>query len=101
MGALDPAVGVGRAVVVEPSPAQTRRAQEAAERRLDVARKVVARLTRPEVRVAVIELEGRPAIADMSERLYELWSRDYPIVGIYSQGARPVDIAQDLEAAGL
>jgi hypothetical protein len=69
--------------------------------RHDFATRVVRHLTEPGARVAVIDEQGRPAIVSCAEPLYELVSRDHPIVGVYIAGARVRDVIDDLKAAGL
>jgi hypothetical protein len=58
-------------------------------------------LADPGAQVAVISEHGRPAMVSVREPLYELLSKDHPIVGVYKTGARVRDVIDDLKAAGL
>lgn len=69
--------------------------------RHDFANLVVRKLAVPEARLAVIDEGGKPAVVSCSERLYDLLSKDHPIVGVYTAGARVRDIIEDLKASGL
>jgi hypothetical protein len=69
--------------------------------RHDFANLVIRRLTAPEARVAVVEEHGRPALLDCRERLFDLYSKDHPLVGVYKPGARVRDVIDDLKAAVL
>lgn len=69
--------------------------------RHDFANMVIRRLVDPSVRIAVISDRGRPALVDCRERLYDLLSKDHPIVGVYAAGARVRDVIDDMKATGL
>ena len=69
--------------------------------RHDFANLVIRQLTAPGARVAVIDDNGKPAVVRCNELLYDLLSKDHPIVGIYTPGARVRDVIDDLKAAGL
>jgi hypothetical protein len=69
--------------------------------RHEFANLVIRRLVDSSVRVAVIDDRGRPALVNCGERLYELLSKDHPVVGVYASGARVRDVIDDLKAAGL
>jgi len=85
---------------VHPVPLRRRPPSPEAMRH-DFANLVVRRLITPGARIAVIEEHGRPALVSCAERLYELLSKDHPIVGVYTVGAVVKDVVDDLKAAGL
>jgi hypothetical protein len=89
----------------EPAPASPPRQplpiSSAEVARHEFATRVVRRLVDSQARIAVIDDRGSPALVDCAERLFDVLSKDHPIVGVYAEGARVPDVIDDLKAAGL
>lgn len=84
-----------------PPPRQPLPVGSAEVARHEFATRVVRRLVDSQARIAVINDRGSPALVDCAERLYDVLSKDHPIVGVYAEGARVPDVIDDLKAAGL
>lgn len=69
--------------------------------RHEFASRVIRHLVEPGTRVAVISEHGRPALVKCCEALFDVLSKDHPIVGVYTDGAVVTDVIEDLKAAGL
>ena len=84
-----------------PPPRQPLPISSAEVARHEFATRVVRRLVDSQARIAVIDDRGSPALVDCAERLFDVLSKDHPIVGVYAEGARVPDVIDDLKAAGL